>query len=375
MAILFFLLATFTPVIFLPYTSELFEFNKIVFVYLVTILVTTTWIIKIILRKKIIIRRTILDIPLLIFLATQIISTITSIDPVTSILGYYSRFNGSLLSTACYLLLYWAYVANVNAKQTKFIIKGLVTSALVVSLYGILQHIGIDKNYWVQDVQNRVFSTLGQPNWLAALLVTVMPLTGIYSPILFLCLLFTKSRSGLLGFAVADLIYGYFNRFKKPYLVINLIFLVLFLATLKPVQKNIDTGEGGTESGTIRRYVWEGAITTWKHYPIVGSGVETFAYSFYQFRPQAHNLTSEWDFLYNKAHNEYLNYLATCGLLGFGAYINLIIFSLFTLRKTPAFLAGYIGLLVTNFFGFSVVTTSLLFFLYPAMALKLHEAK
>ena len=34
-----------------------------------------------------------------------------------------------------------------------------------------------------------------------------------------------------------------------------------------------------------------------------------------------HNLTSEWDFLYNKAHNEYLNYLATTGLFGLGSYL------------------------------------------------------
>jgi len=37
----------------------------------------------------------------------------------------------------------------------------------------------------------------------------------------------------------------------------------------------------------------------------------------------------------------------------------------------PALLAGYISILVTNFFGFSVTTVSLLFFLYPAFTFSL----
>ena len=53
----------------------------------------------------------------------------------------------------------------------------------------------------------------------------------------------------------------------------------------------------------------------------LGMGTETFAFAFYQFRPVGHNLTSEWDFLYNKAHNEYLNYLATTGIFGLGSYL------------------------------------------------------
>ncbi|MDO8734650.1 MAG: O-antigen ligase family protein, partial [Elusimicrobiota bacterium] len=38
---------------------------------------------------------------------------------------------------------------------------------------------------------------------------------------------------------------------------------------------------GGTESGQIRLIVWKGALEVFKHYPIFGSGVETFAYSYY----------------------------------------------------------------------------------------------
>src|SRR3990170_3221288 len=108
----------FTPLILFPKTSELFEFNKIVFIYLTTTLIVALWLAKMVLAKKIIFRRTILDLPLLIFLISQFLSFLTSIDRHTSLLGYYGRFNGGFLSTLSYSLLYWALVSNLNAKAT-----------------------------------------------------------------------------------------------------------------------------------------------------------------------------------------------------------------------------------------------------------------
>ncbi|MBU1200676.1 hypothetical protein KJ953_04080, partial [Patescibacteria group bacterium] len=129
----------------------------------------------------------------------------------------------------------------------------------------------------------------------------------------------------------------------------------------------------------------------------------TFAYSYYWTRPAEHNLLSEWDFLYNKAHNEYLNFFATTGFLGLGSYLLLIIWTtiwwLKTLRSNrhsgkqvfariqnqipessqtrpqndkqtmmaPLFI-GWLSILITNLFGFSVVAVALLFFLFPALA-------
>jgi len=406
-AILFFL----TPLILWPFTSEVFEFNKMIVTYTLTTLIVAAWAIRMILEKKIIFRRTILDIPLTGYLVTSLASTIFSVDPRTSWLGYYSRFNGGMLSLMSYSLLYWAFVSNMDRKNTlKLIVYSLLPGTFLVSVYGVFQHFGIDKNIWVQDVQNRVFSTLGQPNWLAAFLVALIPLTwtGLvkksYSYVLpaspaklclsalfFITLLFTKSRSGLLGFIAADIIFWGFAFWQdkkevlKPFLIHNLLFVFLFLAIGNPFQSSsfqapeVSTAPaletGGTESGEIRKIVWKGAIEIWKHYPLLGTGPETFAYAYYQFRPVEHNLVSEWDFIYNKAHNEYLNLAANTGSVGLLSYLILIFFSVVQISKSkqPALLSGYASLLVTNFFGFSVVPTQLLLFLFPAIALTLND--
>lgn len=411
-ALFFKILLFLVPLVFLKNTSELFEFNKIIVLYIFTILISSSWIIKSLTEKKIIFRRTILDIPLTIYLIVLLLSTIFSIDPRSSVLGYYSRFNGGLISQISYCLLYWAFVSNISKKEVKEIIKYGVYGLFIASVLAILEHFGIgitcslmglgwSTDCWVQDVANRVFSTFGQPNWLAAYLVATLPLCwkvvvdqnstdtkkiiwGILSIVFFVTLLFTKSRSGLLGFGVASVVFwGFMNdklKFVKIFMVLNAIFIVLFFVFQPPTADSrqptansrapaLETG--GTESGEIRKNVWMGALEIWKNYPILGSGVETFAFAFPMHKPLAHNLVSEWDFIYNKAHNEYLNYLATTGILGFLSYITILVSSIVLIAKTKRYeyLAGYLSILATNFFGFSVVSVSLLTFLLPAMAI------
>lgn len=430
--IIFFLFAFlifFVPIVLWPFTSEVFEFNKIVLTYILTTLIASVWFTRCIVERKFIFRRTILDIPLLIFLGSQVISTLLSIDIYTSIFGYYSRFNGGLTSTICYLILYWAFVSNFNVKDVINLIKIWFASAVLVSTYGVLEHFGIDKKIWVQDVQSRVFSTLGQPNWLAAWVVALIPVAWAFmlkekiksinfwiyfaiSVLLFWTLIFTKSRSGFLGFGIACLIFWRFIAVQNiknlksiiaPLFIAGFAFVAICLISgtqwtpsLKEYfshQKAVaiaSTGStaletGGTESGVIREIVWTGAIKLWEHYPIFGTGVETFGYSYYFYRPAAHNLTSEWDYIYNKAHNQFLNYAANSGTVGLLSYLVVIGVSIFIFirnlkSKDPdssfsyleiAFLAGYVSLSVSNFFGFSVVPTDLQFFIFPAIAISL----
>jgi len=458
----FYLLFFLVPLIFLPNTSELFEFNKMVVTYFLTAIITGAWITEIILKKRFIFKRTSLDWPILIFLVTQLLSYLVSIDPRTSLLGYYSRFNGGLISMLCYSLLYWAFVTFMDRKSTlNAIAYSLLPTAILVCFYGILQHFGIDDQIWVQDVKNRVFSTLGQPNWLAAYLVALIyiPLSKIVKPqipnsnnqinpkiktfeklkfenylvignwlfviLLFITLLFTKSRSGLLAFGISSVVFWGLTIFQnitpfpplrlrggikegviKPFLVFFLLTLTLTLTISNPLRDQYvlkyfsnsppttynqkQTGPalevGGTESGVIRKIVWTGALRIWQSSAKtfwLGSGPETFAMAYYQHRPIEHNSTSEWELLYNKAHNEFLNYLATTGLLGLGSYLLLLCAMFYQFIKSgnknsqfsilnSALLSGWLTISITNFWGFSVVIVNIFLFLLPALAYSLN---
>lgn len=334
--VLFNILFLILPLTFFKTTSELFEFNKVIVLYLFTSLIVSGWLIESIKQRKFIFRPTKLDVPLVIYLSIYLISTLFSIDPRTSWLGYYSRFNGGLITQVCYVFLYWAFVSNLDKKQSLSTLYYVLSSTAIASLLAVLEHFGFfatcgmmnfgwRESCWVQDVQTRVFSTLGQPNWLAALLVALIPFTWrksykyyLLSILFFVTLLFTKSRSGLLAFGIEAIIFWGFvfwqSRFKfiKEFLILFLSSIILFFAFSSPFtnhQSPTATSEGpalesgGTESSTIRKFVWLGALEVFRHYPILGTGPETFAFSYPMFKPVGHNLTSEWDFIYNKAHN------------------------------------------------------------------------
>ena len=536
----FYLLFFLTPFIFTTNNYELFEFPKMLFVYAVTVIIVGAWLAKNLISEQLKINKNFLIWPLLFFLGSQIISTILSIDQHTSLWGYYSRFHGGLFSTICYTLLFLIFASSITKRQTRINFIALLSAATFISLYAIAEHFGIDAYYWVQDVQNRVFSTLGQPNWLAAWLVTLLPISWVYflkTPrsfwptaialaqtttlfaygltyiivqkplpttgeaiflfflffglglyfaywagrqlyqsypkinnfsllliitILTLAILYTKSRSGILALTVS---YGFFwliaflnsqkpQKLLKKFLCLSSLILFLFLLVgtewtpsfqqlttinkqqATPISPSQSTPKYHISKSTdIRKAVWEGGLNVFRHWPVFGSGVETFAYSYYNFRVRSHNGTSEWDFLYNKAHNEYLNFLATTGFVGTAALLSftiaffvfclgefikkktwvllilalpflfllipsltekliiyppllfplgfalsgalVIVFFLLILNrpKLPrltllqiGLLSGFISIIITNFYGFSVVTVGLLFFLYPAFA-------
>jgi O-antigen ligase len=441
---LFNLLLFLLPLTFLPLTSELFEFNKIILVYIFTTIICAVWAQESFSKKKFVFRKTALDLPIIIFLGSQILSTFFSIDTRTSVLGYYGRFHGGLVSYVCYSLLYWAFVSNVKKTQAINLLKTLTISSAIVSIYAALEHFGFSPSCliingetgvgcFLQDVQNRVFGTFGQPNWLAAYLVAVIPISWfnyishpgrsettdrifpdkilsafslqndtVYitiSTLLFTTFLFTKSRSGLAGLIAAFAIFWALTLIKNgkkalgSFIIISSVFLIFLIAISTPWRDSLinrseggpariasESVSGGTESGEIRRIVWRGALNLWLHYPILGTGVETFAYSYYETRPIEHNITSEWNYLYNKAHNEYLNFAATTGTLGIASYMTLILASiilLFRNRKSifgVAIFSGYVSILVTNFFGFSTVTIAVLFFLFPAITVAMSDS-
>jgi putative inorganic carbon (hco3(-)) transporter len=449
------LLVIITPLLFTWINDELFEFNKMLLVYILAIIMSGAFVCKSIAlySEKFFLdmRFKSLDIPIGIFLISQAIATITSMHPYTSWWGYYSRFNGGLASLIAYSSLYVVITRTLTKKQLPTLLISLMIGLLLSSGYAFPEHFGASPSCliitgefsatcWRQDVQHRVFGTFGQPNWLAAYIVAlfpialsipsfaknlatpikriIIPLSVIAGLMAYPVLIFTKSRSGFLGFVISlavlaggwAMLYLYRRQtsLAPTYIfgwAVALIFISLVFGTPytpsfsqisqkqndvidKQSNQEIETinrlDVGGTDSGEIRKIVWTGAVDVWRRYPMFGSGLETFAYSYYQDRPLAHNMVSEWDFLYNKAHNEFLNTLATTGTAGLLAYAILIgwfiAYTLLALSRSTrlnnidtfalllALVAGFIGVSITNFFGFSTVMVMTLMYIIMAMA-------
>lgn len=427
-------------------TSELFEFNKMIYIYLITSSILCVWIARMVSQGKFLFKRTPFDIPIALFFLSQLLSTLFSIDMHTSIFGYYGRFNGGLLSLISYLILYYSFVELFDNKKEelirciKNILKISIISSTLVILWGLPGRIGYDLSClvfsgklnnacWTAqfDPAARMFSTLGQPNWLGAYLaITFFILLNYffeasdkkeiqshylsYFGLIFLTLsaiFFTNSRSTIvsviasMGFVFLWILFKRKNLelpfLKKKLLLLlaGLIFcIVVFKTGINQIDRYLSLPQPKapavvqtktqapsspfkvSESIDIRKIVWKGAINLGLQYPLFGTGVETFAYSYYFVRPVEHNLTTEWDYLYNKAHNEYLNFFATTGVFGLATYMlyigAVITLGLYWSYKSSSLLqlsllVAWITILISNFFGFSTTTINLYFYFIPGL--------
>lgn len=115
--------------------------------------------------------------PALAFLGISTISTLFSGDIAHSLVGETNRYDG-LLTLAAGVLLFYAAARFLDswAKVRVFLVAG-VTAAVIISVYGILQHFGLDPVPgwgipWYAG--SRAFSTLGWSLWLAAYLTLMM---------------------------------------------------------------------------------------------------------------------------------------------------------------------------------------------------------
>src|SRR3989344_3542176 len=386
-------LVFFTPLVFVTNTNELYEFPKIYFVYFIGITIFLVFCILLLFSK---VKVRFPSLPVLFYLSAAIISTIFSSHLYTSVWGYYTRFNGGLISIMVFVSIYLVVSSVLKKDDVSNILSLLTINSIPVSIFGISQHYaGV----------TRIYTTIGQPNWAAAYIAMIIPLTifryfrandrgvflfGVIYLLEFACLWFTYSISGFLGFSASMIVLFVLNRkeflnkrvFVKavPIAVLNLgVFRQRIEDILIDVRKVAFTSVYALENvsavsnnlsdpGFIRTGLWEGTLKLATSSPkvlLVGTGPETFPYAFQPFRTKILNYSSEWDFVFNKPHNYYLEILATMGILGLVSY-GILMFKVLR-TKHPFLVPSLVSLFVSNIFGWPTVATTLVFWIYLAV--------
>lgn len=129
-------------------------------------------------------------------------------------------------------------------------------------------------------------------------------------------------------------------------------------------------GNLSLRSGTNRMANWYYSMRIFKEYPVFGSGPGTFyraftEYSLSDYQQAAHTL--KWVDL---AHNDYVQYLCTTGIVGLLTYLGLIGTVIFRavrrMGKNPRILAllfPVIMFMIQNFFIFALVAAAPVFFM------------
>ncbi len=188
--------AVFTPLYFNVYSSRVFEPDKISLLRNIVLMMTLAWAIKLIesaltpksgraldtleeaapgwLPRLL---RVPMMIPLVLYAAVYLLSTVTSVVPLTAFFGSYQRFQG-LISQYTYVMLALMILANLRTRaQLNRLITFAIATSVPVAAYGLLQRAGMDPLPWAGDVQTRVASSLGNAIFVGAYLLMIVPLT------------------------------------------------------------------------------------------------------------------------------------------------------------------------------------------------------
>jgi len=122
-------------------------------------------------------RRLPLFLPTLALVLIYIVSTIFSLSPKVSIWGSYQRLQGTY--TFLSYIVVFAMVAGYlrSREQADRLVTIIILTSIPVSLYGIVQHYGLDPLPWAGDVTRRVASNMGNAIFVASYLIMVVPLT------------------------------------------------------------------------------------------------------------------------------------------------------------------------------------------------------
>jgi O-antigen ligase len=278
-----------------------------------------------------------------VFISQMILVMLSSEAPFEQeFFGLTGRGLGFL--TYASLLVFMLFVSiNINLKDLKIIIIGLMASCLLSSIYSILQFYEIDFSDW-RTTSNGILGTIGNPNFQSTFIAMsfvpsiilfnsykykFFPITivsGVYIFSLYLC----NSTQGYISLAAsifAFFMINFWYRNRKLFSFTLIVFVILGVCTLI----------GMLNKGPLAYYLykisirsrgemWDTTLSIIRDNPIFGIGLDSLGD--YELRYRSITTVNGIGEYIDNAHNFYLQFAATGGLVLGITYILILIYSL-----------------------------------------------
>jgi len=386
--------------LFFPFSS-----GKVLFFRFFLFLAFLGWVILMLRNREFRPRVNILTIALILFLVGMLVVSFTGVSIMRSLFSNFERYDGTIQFS--FFVLYFLMLISVfrSKKDWRILVGSFLLTALIISVHS-----------WIsQGEQTRLSGLFGNPSYLGAFLLIAIGFSavgleesfrdfsdflgrkyvkvGLIVLILFflITLFYTGTRGCYAGLAAAFgliVVFSMFffreNRKAVISLVSVIIILISFLSLIFVFSnhpfirshsnlKRIAELKNPTEISSVkeRLSVWNIAIKGFKDKPIFGWGPENFEAVFNKYYDYKVGLSEPW---FDKAHNQFLEVLATGGVFLFSLYLFLIFsvfYLIFKISKQKKLLAiilasTYFGYLVQGMFLFD--TLHLYLALFPFLA-------
>lgn len=332
-----------------------FRVNQETGLKLFTLIVIAVWLAKIINTKKYFLKKTKLDLPLILFSLVLVLSLFISETKTESLQEF--------IIFLSYILIFFLITNNLDRKvDFNLFIHLFFIISLLVSIYTIIQYYGIDP--YLKDL-HRLTSTIGQKNWISNYLAMIFPIGFSYFlleqikknkiiyfvllAVLYTTLMICQSRGIWISISLT-LIFGIyiiirfkifriFHRNKKWLFLLLITFLAITIiySTDNPLNKSaitvplraLSTFDEQDPSVNTRLLMWKTTFEMIKEKPLLGSGIGTFKMNYLDY--QAEFLKDnpyyvKYSGKAGEAHNEYLQILAELGIIGLGLFLLIFYF-------------------------------------------------
>lgn len=344
-----YLLAFLLPILFLPWTANVLEFNKQALLIVLVFVSVFAWLLKILISGKAKVSLSLVHVPLGVLFLVYLVSTIFSSWRYGSFWGWPLITSESLITVICLILLYFLAVNLFEKKDAFHFLSFIVFSTGLASLYGIFQLFG---QYVIPIGFTRVntFNSIGSVNMLGVTAAVLLPLAimllitskkklyrilfaitvAVFAITLFILNFYIAWWLVIVGAALI-FAFGMQRRdlFDSRWLILPMFFLAvgLLFAFFRfsvpgmpemPVEFFLKQGPTVEIAGKVLQ-----------ENPVIGTGPGTFSYAFAKYKDISFNQSDLWNTGFSWGSSKVLTVLATVGALGGLAFIVLIVAFLF----------------------------------------------
>lgn len=331
--------AVILPLIYTPWTFEIFAISKVTFVRLVGSILLISFCLEAAVKRRVAFDY--FHILAFAFLLITAASTAMSMHRPTSLLGLRSRYFGLITQISFFGIYLAAAGLSWRKRRIRYFLSANLVAAIIVSLIGIWQYFGasfpIDLHKYFAD---SAYSTFGNPNFLGEYLVIIVPLaigfllfssqlldiwlsaTGAVLSVI--AIILTNSSGAIVGLAIAALLFIclYLLPLKFNFSLYRslLIFFIITIVLALLGSSFIISQESVSWRSRVRG--WKAVSKIALDNSILGAGPDTvrFAYPRYIAPLKGNN-----DEVFEDGHNLFLTIGATTGLPALILYFSILI--------------------------------------------------
>lgn len=345
------------PLFFTNLTFQGIVFEKQLFFYLWLFIGLIAWTAKGIVLGEMKIKKTALDLPILIFWLVYLLATIFSVDKWHSFWGLFGDPSRGFVGITALIIAYYLIRSYFTIARFKIFIGSLIFSGGIVAVWILINVLRLDifsEKFYSSFPVSLVGSALDSGIFLTMLIpiivvaifkvkdsqrisqylkISTIIALAVELFVIMLALILASSSAPWVGvligmgfllvFLVSRIVAIRSNLLWLPMVLFVIVFAVLMIGKINPVLNffNVNVVELPYTVYPDNRLSYEVAKDSIKNNFILGSGPATYGYAFSKYKPQSYNL----DQLYNLRHSEgrgiFFEYATTIGLLGLIAFL------------------------------------------------------